>query len=114
VRRNYAVAVRLKTVRGIPKLEFEEQWLDLTADQALMKKEPDAATALERAKDWLAAFLDAGPQSSETVKQTSTGAGISEATLRRAMKEMRIVRTEDARRKWWCSLPRNMRRRADF
>lgn len=62
------------------------------------------ASALYEAKQWLIAFLLAGPKSAKDVEEAAEGNGLSWGTVRRAQKDLKIVPTQKDR-VWMWALP---------
>lgn len=62
----------------------------------LLGKAETKLTQRERATDWLADVLTAGPVAAEEVKARAEAAGIAEATLRRASEALSVAKTRAA------------------
>ncbi|MBP7051188.1 MAG: AAA family ATPase [Phycisphaerae bacterium] len=95
-----------------PRIRWESEPIDLTADEALRDENapPSDAkrTALDDAMAWLQDTLAEGPLPSEEIRDQAQADGISETTLKRAKQRLGIrafreVRADDAA--WFWSLP---------
>jgi hypothetical protein len=59
-------------------------------DKVIPVRKEKASPALDKAKDFLTKELSANPVNSEIIKKRASDAGISEATLRRAKKKLKV------------------------
>ena len=76
---------------------------DLLA-QAETIESNDKKSALAEAKQFLLEYLSDGPITSTLIQKQALEAGISESTLRRAKKELKIVAKKDGNNQWMCQL----------
>jgi len=75
----------------VPRLEWEAEPVEMTAEEALESNGSRRLTARQEAAVWLDGLLSAGPMASEEVDRRARGAGISFSALRRAKHEMGLV-----------------------
>ena len=66
----------------------------MTADEAMSQADPEDASALKEARDWLKEALADGPVSSTEIERQAKALGISNATLRRAKKSLKVRATK--------------------
>lgn len=102
------LAFRLETVVvegsiSAPKVVFENTPVELTAIEALRAAagSPEHSSALEDAKDFLAASLAGGPMDVKSLFDDAGGAGIARATLRRAKQVLGIRSKKTGVNGWW-------------
>jgi len=94
---------------------WETEPVSITADQALQgESSPERATALDVAKEWLQDTLADGPIPAEDVSDRAKTDGISEKTLQRASKAMKVQKTKlGMEGPWSWSLPPKMAKSAE-
>ncbi len=83
-------------------------WEDGPVSITISEVESDAGgedrSAVEEAIEWLSGFLSGGPVKASEAKKQAGRDGITERTLARAKKKLRII-AEQRERCWWWSLP---------
>jgi hypothetical protein len=83
-------------------------WEDGTVEITISEVESDGGgedrSAVEEAIEWLSGFLSGGPVKAAEAKKQAGRDGITERTLARAKKKLRII-AEQRERCWWWSLP---------
>jgi putative DNA primase/helicase len=72
------------------RVAWDDAPVTITADEAMSQADPEEASALREAKDWLKEILANGPVSSNDIQRQARALGISAATLRRAQKSLKI------------------------
>jgi hypothetical protein len=72
------------------RIVWDDAPVTMTADEVMAALDPEEASALHEAKDWLREILKDGPVSSTEIQRQAKALGISTATLRRAQKSLRI------------------------
>lgn len=86
------------------KVVFEDQELELNADDLLGGRQ-EAPSALAVAEDFISAALKDGPQPRKQIEDAAQAGGISEASLRRAKKQLGVLSKKDGAGAWLWSLP---------
>jgi hypothetical protein len=76
------------------RVVWENAPVTLTADEVMSQADPEEASALKEARDWLKDTLADGPVSSTEIERQAKALGISNATLRRAKKSLKVRATK--------------------
>jgi hypothetical protein len=86
---------------------WEPEPVSVTADEIIAQAaNPEEASALNEAADWLWDLLDGGPLLAKDVATQAKGAGIAKSTLRRAADKLQIDRAKAGYQgAWMWSLP---------
>lgn len=105
-------AYRIVDHRGVPRVEWDQERIELTADEAMADEElPAAVRPIDTAQEFLRESLAAGEKRAAEVETQARARGIRDATLRRAGKVLKIERRkvgfgEDTH--WVWSLPKTL------
>lgn len=100
-----SVAFNMRNVRNLPRIEWEQDWQTVNADDVLSNKGP---TKQKQAAELLRELLDEGPMPATVVQERADALGIGFSTLKAAKKEVN-VRSEKRAEGWWWSLSRRSR-----
>jgi 5S rRNA maturation endonuclease (ribonuclease M5) len=76
------------------RVVWEDAPVTVTADEVMSQSDPEEASALKEARDWLKDTLADGPVSSAELQRQAKAQGISTATLRRAKKSLKVRATK--------------------
>jgi hypothetical protein len=101
-RRKRAVAFRMKSVRAVHKIVWEEEWAEITADEVLQPKKRHSK--LEQAKELLKRRLSDGPALQNDIVEEARALQISERTLNEAKKSVGVRSTKASDKRWRWSL----------
>lgn len=104
------LAFAIRDEGGVPVVAWDSKPIDMSADEALAAEqgEPHQPKAMDIAMDWARERLADGPVKSEDLFGEAKEAGVSEATLRKALKRIGAKRGRDKGVKtspWHWSLP---------
>jgi putative DNA primase/helicase len=85
-----------------PHIIWQREPVDVTASEAMQAAtENRSPGARDEAKEFLLDYLAGGPMPADTVKEAAEANGVSERTLRRAMKELRIKPRQEEKQWFW-------------
>ena len=107
-RRPAGLAYRIIEIDGqqTGRLEWEEQPVTVTADEALEPHKGKQAVKLPEAIEWLQNRLSAGCCESIALESDAKAVGITKATLWRAREKLKVHASKGCNDgKWWVSLP---------
>ena len=91
------------SIEGNPaRVLWEENAFDLTADELLQMTNAGTGrmSKLEKAANWLSGVLKDGPVASKNLSEKARADGISEKTLQRASKEIKVCKEKGAAGIW--------------
>lgn len=86
------------------KVVFQDQELTLNADDLLACRQ-EAPSALSSAEDFIRAAIKDGPCAQKRIEDGARAAGISDASLRRAKKQIGVLSKKDGASGWLWYLP---------
>jgi hypothetical protein len=75
---------------------WENTPVTVTADEVMTPPDPEEASALRDAQDWLKDVLENGPVSAVEIQRKAKAVGISTITLRRAKQSLKILAKKQA------------------
>lgn len=81
--------------------EWEEGTVDISIAEVEADGVGDDRSAMEEAINWLNSFLSEGPVKASEAKREANKDGITEATLKRAKKRLRVESYQRDRSHWW-------------
>jgi hypothetical protein len=89
------------------RVVWEDALVTMTADEVMSQADPEEASALKEARDWLKETLADGPVSSAELDRQAKAIGISIATLRRAKQSLKVraKKRDGPKGAWNCELP---------
>jgi hypothetical protein len=97
-----------------PYITWHHEYVDVTASEAMQAAtENRAPSARDEAKEFLLDYLAGGPMPADAIKEAAEANGVSERTLRRAMKELGIRPQKDDKHWVWELPPSHARKDLD-
>jgi len=85
------LAYRIETkANGVPYLDWEDEIIEIPAEDALNPDIEDKRGARDEAKEFLHDFLEHGPAKAQDVLKAARSVGINDSTLRRAKKDLGV------------------------
>ena len=86
-------------------VEWEKDYIDVTADEAIRAEQGHGPSKLEAAKKFVRSALANGPMLSTKSEKRARTMEITKRTLMRAREELGVVATKLQDGSWLCSLP---------
>jgi hypothetical protein len=93
-----AVAFTMRTVRSHPRVSWESDWQDITANDALVDRGP---TKQQQAVEMLQTILADGAKQQTEIKEIMEKSGIHEGTLKLAKAKLKLVSSKRGSSWWW-------------